>query len=177
MAFFIYFIIDIIYYFNFRREILDYHKSFFILAILNFVDFFSYFFIFIYLQTGALRIAIMVLIFIHLVANFILYFNKHRNYVSIYRSYTASIIESMILIFFVFKIARYTESYSWNESFIFFAIVSYAILVICSLFILGTIIFSLCLIFTPEGRLALFYEVKIFLMVLFLRWNWFTLKL
>ena len=109
----------------------------------------------------------MVLIFIHLAANFILYFNKHRNYVSIYRSYIGSSIESLILIFFTFKVARYTRTYSWNESFIFFAIIAYTVLVISSIFILGTIIFCLCLIFTPEGRLALFYEVKIFLMVLF----------
>ena len=125
LLFLTYALIDIFLYFKVKNYAIVTQKGFFILTILDLVDFFSYFIIFSYLKFGKFRVGTMVLIFVHLIANIFGYCNTESKFLGIYRNSFASFCESIILIMFVFKICRDITTYSWSEALSIYAATAY----------------------------------------------------
>ena len=125
-----YALIDIYLYFKVKNYAIVTQKGFFILTILDLVDFFSYFIIFSYLKFGKFRVGTMVLIFVHLIANIFGYCNTESNFLEVYRNPITSFFESVILIMFVFKICINRNRYSWDGALSIYAATAYILIVI-----------------------------------------------
>ena len=130
LLFLIYALIDIFLYFKVKIYDIVTQKGFFILTILDLVDFFSYFIIFSYLKFGKFRVGTMVLIFVHLIANIVGYCITESHFLEINRNPITSFFESVILIMFVFKICIDRDRYSWNGALSVYAATAYILIVI-----------------------------------------------
>ena len=96
----------------------------------------------------------MVLIFTHLAATIFGYCNNEEVKLNIFRSAKTSLLESIILIVFVFKICRNTnpDIYSWSSTLILYAITAYISISITGFLVFIFLMIILCLMLTKVGR-------------------------